>query len=27
MVYTILLHRWEMTPGEDQRPCLFLMSE
>jgi len=27
MVYTILLHLWETTPGEDQRPCLFLMSD
>jgi hypothetical protein len=27
MVYTILQHLWETTPGEDQRPCLFLMSD
>jgi hypothetical protein len=27
MVYTILQHLWEQTPGEDQRPCLFLMSD
>ncbi|MCU1337585.1 MAG: hypothetical protein JWO19_3166 [Bryobacterales bacterium] len=27
MVYTILLHLWEGTPWEDQRPCLFLMSD
>jgi hypothetical protein len=27
MVYTILLHLWEGTPGEDDRPCLFLMSD
>jgi hypothetical protein len=27
MVYTILQHLWESTPGEDQRPCLFLMSD
>ena len=27
MVYTILQHFWEVTPGEDQRPCLFLMSD
>jgi hypothetical protein len=26
MVYTILQHLWEGTPGEDDRPCLFLMS-
>jgi len=26
MVYTILQHLWESTPWEDQRPCLFLMS-
>ena len=27
MVYTILLHCWEETPEEDERPCIFLMSE
>jgi len=27
MVYTILQHLWESTPFEDQRPCLFLMSD
>jgi len=27
MVYTILQHLWESTPWEDQRPCLFLMSD
>ncbi len=27
MVYTILLHLWEGTPGEDERPCIFLMSD
>ncbi len=27
MVYTILQHLWEQTPGDDQRPCLFLMSD
>jgi hypothetical protein len=27
MVYTILQHLWEGTPWEDQRPCLFLMSD
>jgi hypothetical protein len=27
MVYTILQHLWEVTPEEDQRPCLFLMSD
>lgn len=27
MVYTVLQHLWESTPWEDQRPCLFLMSD
>ena len=27
MVYTILQHLWEVTPGEDRRPCIFLMSD
>ena len=27
MVYTILQHLWEVTPAEDERPCLFLMSD
>jgi hypothetical protein len=27
MVYTILQHLWEVTPEEDLRPCLFLMSD
>jgi hypothetical protein len=27
MVYTILQHLWEGTPWEDERPCLFLMSD
>lgn len=27
MVYTILLHLWESTPEEDERPCIFLMSD
>jgi hypothetical protein len=27
MVYTILQHQWEVTPEEDYRPCIFLMSE
>lgn len=27
MVYTILQHLWETTPWEDERPCLFLMSD
>jgi hypothetical protein len=27
MVYTVLQRLWESTPGEDQRPCLFLMSD
>ena len=27
MVYTILLHLWEGTPWEDERPCIFLMSD
>jgi hypothetical protein len=27
MVYTILQHLWESTPWEDERPCLFLMSD
>lgn len=27
MVYTILQHLWEVTPWEDERPCLFLMSD
>ncbi len=26
MVYTILLHLWEGTPEEEERPCIFLMS-
>ena len=27
MVYTVLQHLWESTPWEEQRPCLFLMSD
>jgi hypothetical protein len=27
MVYTILQHLWESTPWEEERPCLFLMSD
>ena len=27
MVYTILQRLWESTPGEEERPCLFLMSD
>ena len=27
MVYTILQHLWEVTQEEDERPCLFLMSD
>ena len=27
MVYRILLHYWESTPGEDVRPLIFLMSD
>ena len=27
MVYTILQHLWEGTPWEDERPCIFLMSD
>jgi hypothetical protein len=27
MVYTILLHHWEETPEQDERPCIFLMSD
>ena len=27
MVYTILLHLWEATPEDDERPCIFLMSD
>ena len=27
MVYTILVHLWEGTPWEDERPCIFLMSD
>jgi hypothetical protein len=27
MVYSILLHYWETTPGEDIRPCIFLLSD
>jgi hypothetical protein len=27
MVYTILQHHWEITPEDDYRPCIFLMSE
>ena len=27
MVYAILQKYWEMTPGEDERPCIFLMSD
>jgi hypothetical protein len=27
MIYSILLHVWEKTPGEDVRPCIFLLSE
>lgn len=27
MVYTILLRRWAATPEDDERPCIFLMSD
>ena len=27
MVYAILQKRWESTPEEEDRPCLFLMSD
>ena len=27
MVYTILQHHWEVTPYEDVRPCIYLMSD
>ncbi len=27
MVYAILQKYWAMTPGEDERPCIFLMSD
>jgi hypothetical protein len=27
MVYTILLRYWELTPEEDVRPLIFLMSD
>jgi hypothetical protein len=27
MVYTVLQHLWEGTPWEDERPCIFLMSD
>src|SRR5262249_49982305 len=27
MVYTILLHYWELTPEDDVRPLIFLMSD
>ena len=27
MVYTILQHLWEVQKAEQERPCLFLMSD
>jgi len=27
MVYTVLLRYWDLTPGEDVRPLIFLMSD
>jgi hypothetical protein len=27
LVYTILVRHWEMTPEEDVRPLIFLVSE
>jgi hypothetical protein len=27
MVYTVLLRYWELTPEEDVRPLIFLMSD
>jgi hypothetical protein len=27
MVYTILLRYWELTPEDDVRPLIFLMSD